>query len=378
MFQAGRDYPFFERQITNREVFQTKVAQVSPRFAPFIGGIETHVEEISTRLCNLGVDIEILTTDPSHSLPDEEVIHGIKVRRFKSWAPADSYYFSTTLSRFLKNHSSDYDIVHAHSLHAIPAYYASMSKKRNKLIVTTHYHGGGHTFFRNLLHVPYRFIIRGILVRADEIICVSRSEKDLLTSRFEINNSKIVVIPNGIDLTEFQKLTKNANKSNTILYVGRLEKYKRIDVIVKALKELDDSTRLEIVGAGPYHEKLLTLINRLGLKSRVAIVQDLTREELLTAYGSAGVFVMPSKYEAYGITVAEALAAGTPCIVANNSALSQWIDGKNCVGVENVENIGDVANKIRQSFGKRVEQIPIQDWNNVAKSTLEQYEVVLG
>jgi 1,2-diacylglycerol 3-alpha-glucosyltransferase len=120
-----------------------KIAQVCHRYHPYIGGVETHVREISERLSKKGFQVDILTTDPSRRLSAVELLNNISVRRFHSWAPANSYHFSLELRKYLKENSNKYDIVHVHSYHDIPAYYASIGKKTNKLFFTPHYHGAG-------------------------------------------------------------------------------------------------------------------------------------------------------------------------------------------------------------------------------------------
>jgi glycosyltransferase involved in cell wall biosynthesis len=95
-----------------------RIAQVVQRYFPYIGGLETHVAEISRRLVTKGFEVEILTTDPSGTLPREEMVNGLAVRRFKSWAPGEAYYFSGALKKFLAEKASGYDIVHAHAYHS--------------------------------------------------------------------------------------------------------------------------------------------------------------------------------------------------------------------------------------------------------------------
>ena len=79
-----------------------------------------------------------------------------------------------------------------------------------------------------------------------------------------------------------------------ILYVGRLEKYKGIDYIIKALLRMDADISLEIVGKGPHKEALLALTHKAGLEGRVNFFEDLSRNELLQKYVDASVFVMLS------------------------------------------------------------------------------------
>ena len=88
-----------------------KIAQVCPRYHPYIGGVETHVKEVSERLAKRGHEVEVLTTDPRGDLPKQEIIDGVIVRRFKSWAPGEAYYFSGALKRYLTENSRSYDVV---------------------------------------------------------------------------------------------------------------------------------------------------------------------------------------------------------------------------------------------------------------------------
>ncbi|MEN3062097.1 MAG: glycosyltransferase family 4 protein [Candidatus Methanosuratincola petrocarbonis] len=353
-----------------------KVAQVCPRYHPYIGGVETHVRELSERLVERGYEVDVLTTDPTGTLPKEEEINGVTVRRFRSWAPNEAYYFSRSLKSHLARYSRNYNIVHAHSYHAFPALYAAQTKCLNRLVFTPHYHGTGHTFFRRALHIPYRCVARAVFDNADKTICVSNFEKHLVMRDFGLSNEDVAVIPNGIDLKEFANLKKRENDHKVILYVGRLEKYKGIDYLIRALHWLGNEFILEIVGSGPHREDLLRLIDNLGVKDRVKFFQNLPRDELLQKYADADVFALLSEHEAYGISVAEALAAGTPCIVANTSALSEWIDGENCYGVGYPINVEELAHLISSVAGKKIDALTLQlpTWDVCAEKIIEIYD----
>ncbi|MDI6640295.1 MAG: glycosyltransferase, partial [Methanocellales archaeon] len=71
-----------------------KIAQVCPRYHPDIGGVETHVKEISERLVKRGFEVEVICTDPTGRLPKHEMINGVKVTRFRSIAPNDAFFFA--------------------------------------------------------------------------------------------------------------------------------------------------------------------------------------------------------------------------------------------------------------------------------------------
>jgi glycosyltransferase involved in cell wall biosynthesis len=130
---------------------------------------------------------------------------------------------------------------------------------------------------------------------------------------------------------------------------------------------------LAIVGGGQYKEKLTGLAKELGIEDRVEFYRDLPKGELLSKYASADLFVLLSKYEAFGIVVAEALAAKVPCIIANTSALTEWIDNKNCFGIDYPVSVERLAQLIKNVIGQEVRDVKLWDWNDVVRETLEVY-----
>jgi glycosyltransferase involved in cell wall biosynthesis len=355
-----------------------KILQVCPKYYPETGGVEEHVKNISERLAEK-FEVSVFATDPTGKLPKEELVNNVKVIRFKSWAPCEAYYFSTTLKKHLTKHSDSFDIVHAHNYGALPALYAAQTKGKNKLVFTPHYHGTGHTFIRALLHKPYKFLGKTIFEKADKIVCVSNYEKGLIINNFKVDEEKIVVIPNGVNLEEFRGLKRTKKKNyKTILCVGRLEEYKGIQYLIKVLPLLEGDVDLEIVGKGPYKEKLVKLARKLNVTERVKFFQDLPRNKLLQRYANADVFILLSKHEAYGLSVAEALCAGIPCIVANTSALTEWVDSENCFGIDYPIDLDALADLIMKVIGKGVCKSAVLDWNEAANRLTKLYVELCG
>lgn len=320
-------------------------------------------------------DVTVCATDPLGGLPKEEEIDGVKVKRFKSWAPNNSYFFSRQLRKYLAENSGNYDIVHAHSYHDFPAFYAAQAKNRNKLVFTPHYHGVGHTLFRNLAHVPYKFLGKKIFEKADKIICVSTYEKNLIKSHFKISHDKITVIPNGLNLKEFEGLKKRRKDYRAILSVSRLEKYKGVHHLIRVLPKLDKDIVLEIVGKGPYKKSLVRLVRKLSVEDRVKFSYDLPRKELLQMYADADLFALLSKYEAFGLCVAEALASKTLCIVAKTS-LKEWVDNKNCFGIDYPINHDELGKLINKVIGKEMSGVKLYDWDDTVRELSRIYEKI--
>lgn len=323
-----------------------KIAQVCHSFPPYIGGIEKHVEEISKRLARRGWSVEVVTARLTKDLARREKLGKIKVIRFPSLSPSNAYHLSIGLPKYIEE--KNYDVVHVHGYHALPAHQVVHVCDEERVIFTPHYKGFSHSPFRSFLHKLFRPIGKTTFLQADKVICVSDYEKDKILRDFNIPERKITLIPNGVNLEEFREVKSQAseNTKKTILCVSRLEKYKGIQYLIKALPQLPPTFQLEVVGTGSYKEILCELAKNLGVRERVAFSQHIPRNELIQKYRRADLFALLSKYEAYGVVVAEALASHTPCIVANTTGLTEWIDGRSCFGINYPPAIEELSSLI--------------------------------
>lgn len=358
-----------------KKMKRMKIIQVCPRFYPHIGGIETHVYEISKRLAKRH-DVSIYTTDPTGKLKKEETKDGIKIFRFKSIAPNEAYFFSSGLYMALRKESAD--IVHVHSAHSFPSYLAYRAVRNfRKFIFTPHYHPFASSRLRTFLHKIYDPLQSSIFKNSDKVICVSNYEKNLLRKKFGLPRSSLVNIPNGIDVRKFKKKSKRKDDLFSILYVGRLEKYKRVQWILESLKEIvsefpECKIKLVIVGKGPYEKKLKEMTKKLGLRKFVKFKKNLSDEKLMDEYYQCDVFVMPSEYEAFSITTLEALSAGKPVIVSKVGFLKEISKG-NGFAIESQVDLTlallkVIENGIRVNFNFRK-----YSWDRIAQETERIY-----
>jgi len=301
-----------------------RIAQVYYKYYPYVGGVEAVVKEISERLARKAFYVEVLSQDPEGKYPSEEMINDVKVRRFKTGPLGIDLRSCGTLRQYLKEKGSQYDIIHAHSYHAFPALYAAWGKGKSRFIFQPHYHGRGHTLLMSLLHKPYKFVGRGIFDKADKVICVSEAEKCLVEKDFPNSKGKVAVIPNGVDIESISEATPFSYEERCLLYVGRLEKYKNVHLIINTMPYLTEEYKLIIIGDGTYKSKLFQSINRLHLVDRVKILSGLPDEEVYRWYKTCNLVLNLSCQEAFGITILEALAAGKPAIVNNRAALAEF------------------------------------------------------
>jgi glycosyltransferase involved in cell wall biosynthesis len=336
-----------------------RILQVTPDPYRTSGGILVHVQSISERLAKRH-DVTVYATNRGLRSPKYELRNGVKIERFNCYAPNEAYYFS--LEMLLRLRKDKYDVVHAHGYHAFPFHFSTLADCK-KLVVTPHFHGVGHSTFRKSLVQLLKPFGKETLKKADKIIAVSEYEKSLICSQFNFSQDKIEVIPNGVSFDEFSGLRKTNKDYRSILYVGYLIDFKGAAYLVDVLPRLADNVILEIVGRGPLKPVLEKLAKDRKVEDRVRFYQDLPRHELLQKYANADVFALLSKHEAYSIVVAEALAAGNPCVVTRASALSEWIDNETCFGVDYPVSLNDLADQINRALESKVDRKSTAKWN---------------
>ncbi len=252
--------------------------------------------------------------------------------------------------------------------------------KHGRLVVSPHFHGASHSVFRTCLLTLFKSFGKRTLEKAYKIHAVSEYEKYLLSKHFNLNPQKIVVIPCGINRSEFEGLKKHCRDYQSILYVGRLASYKGVQYLIEALPRLTDNIILEIVGEGPFKSRLMNLATRLKLRDRIRFYNMLSRRELLQKFVDADVFCLLSSYEAYSMVIAEALVSGTKCIVSETSALTEWVDNKNCFGLKLPININSLVQlieslmQIKSTTNSGSFKHPkIKDWKDVMEELEKIY-----
>ncbi|MBN1762687.1 MAG: glycosyltransferase family 4 protein [Methanomicrobia archaeon] len=358
-----------------------KIAQVCHAYYPHKGGIEEHVRQLSERLAKK-FDVEVITADLSPNNKQITELNGVTIKRFHAIAPNGAYFFSPQMLFYLRK--ADFDLIHAHNYHAFPAYFASFVK-RGRFIFTPHYHGMGSTPFRNVLNKPYKYFGARIFKRADKIICVSEHEKALVQRNFGVADTEIMVIPNGLNLMEIEEAEPFEFEHDLIVYVGRLEKYKNIQIAIRAMAFLPEC-QFYIIGEGRYRRDLEQLIHTLNLESRVKILSGVTDEEKYRWLKTCSLFINLSGIEAFGITVLEALAAGKPVIVNEEGGLrefAQKFEGVFPVRVRVHEpakrnNPKKLATIMDQKKGEEVrEDLSAYAWETIAEKTENIYRGAL-
>jgi glycosyltransferase involved in cell wall biosynthesis len=145
------------------------------------------------------------------------------------------------------------------------------------------------------------------------VICNSEAECSLIRRDFGDRPTKVVLpgVESGVALESAGE--PNAN-GTTVLAGGRLEEYKQVEVVVRAVERLPATFRLVVFGEGPALEQITATATRTGVHERVDFVGRLSDADLAQRFRTANVFVSMSRKEAFGLTVLEAASAGTAVV----------------------------------------------------------------
>jgi len=331
----------------------------TPSYYPNIGGVEYVVKSTAERLAALGHETTVVTSDPKTDKPREEEINGIRVIRWPTWAPSGAYHIPrmrSQLRNLLRKLLRAADAVHIHSAHAVLTVWAAAAARRInpdvRIVFTPHYHGTGHSALRRLLWIPWRRYVARAVEAADAIHAVSPREAQLLKSHYPQASGKTVVIPNGVEEDIFSHRWRGAD-SDYMMYAGRVEKYKRLEVAVDLAREL--GLRLLALGRGPHREKLRRYARYRG--AAVEFLDPQPRPDYMRLLAGARYAVNPSRHEAYSIFAAEALAMGVPAAVSPEVA----------------ENLQAEAEPFRGGL-VAIKHAPILPWNQIIPKYLALYE----
>jgi glycosyltransferase involved in cell wall biosynthesis len=300
-----------------------RIAHVVSSYHPRIGGVETHVRRIAQGCAAAGDEVTVLT----HRCGDEvseESVGAVRVLRFPLTVRSATYPFSLALFRFLREHAADFDLVHSHSYHTLAGQAALRS--RLPFVFTPHYHGTGHTALRAALHQLYRPVGARQFAAADAIICVSQAERALVAKDFPRAAGKVTTIPNGTDrrlampggaaMPGEAAMPGRDQAVRLLLTAGRLERYKNVDLVIKAFRALPRPARLVIVGDGPDRARLEEAARGGEPSWPVRFAGRIPDPELDGLLAAATVVASASDHEAFGLMLADGLAAGARVVAS--------------------------------------------------------------
>lgn len=292
---------------------------------PLAGGAETHLHEIFGRLAGKGHAVTALVSGWPRC-ERRATLDGIEIHR-----SGRRYTFSLAAPLYHRRHlaASGFDVV-VEDLNKVPVFSplwvdAPVVLVAHHLFGTTAFQAGPASVAAAtwLLERPIPLVFRNT-----PVVAVSQSTKEDLVRR-GMRADLIEVIPNGIDIDHYAPdPSVRAPKRPTLLFLGRLKKYKRVDLVLDAVAALAQEgldVELLVGGDGEERESLRAQARRLGIEGRVRVLGFVAEERKLELLRRAWVHVLTSRKEGWGISNLEAAACGTPSVVSDSPGLRESV-----------------------------------------------------
>ncbi len=374
-----------------------KIVQLTPYFYPHLGGVESHVLELSKQLKKKGHEVLVVTTK-LEGTKERSVVEGVPVKRVEPLTIKFSTPIIPDLSKSLMK--EDFDILHSHSPPPIMSFFGLRSAKKKDVPFVLTYHCD--------LEIPHIFgpFIVSLYKRTMGTYTVSQADKIITTTNTYGATSRVVwqedadIIPNAVDTDRFnpnndggwvrEKLNLDEDEK-LVMYVGRIVYHKGLEYFVRSAKHLGPDVKHLLVGTGDFRPELERIIEEEDIEDKVLFAGRVPNKDLPDYYAAADVCVLPSvsRLEAFGIVALEAMASGTPVIVSDIPGVREVIvEGKHGLLSEPM-NSKDLAGKIRtiltnpklaEKMGKNGRKRVVNKftWEKVADDIMEVYDSLVN
>ncbi len=379
-----------------------RIAQINVHGCPLrplgsrdAGGMNLYLRHLSQELAGLGIEVDVFTRQHDGKEPEVMIGETARLIHIAAGKPEDmpkahiyDYLpqFLSNLRRFLGREGNTYDLLHSH--YWLSASVAEPLKHQLGIphVATFHTLGEVKNRARPAEMEPGRRleVERETAAVADAIIAFTTEEKDNLVGIYGVPPGKVKVIPGGVDLKLFHPIDKErarrelgiAGGTNLLLFVGRLEPFKGIDILLGAVARLSHIRQLRLLVAGGDStsggdmSRFCALASELGIGNSVTFLGAVEHGRLPLFYNAADVCVVPSYHESFGLAAVEALACGTPVIASRIGGLATIIkDGETGYLVDEL-SAEAFARHLEVLLGNRELQRRMGD---AARSSVRQY-----
>jgi glycogen(starch) synthase len=389
-----------------------RVLLLSWEYPPVIeGGLARHVRKLAEALVRQGVSVDVLTRGvadgPQPGQPGVDELAGVTIHRVRepSW-PRDLDRFVAWVERMNSDmlaagealaEEYSYDLIHGHDWLVAQAAVALSQRAGIPYVTTIHAteHGRHQGWVQDEPQAHIHAVERWMAQRADAVIVCSYYMRGHVADIFDIDERRIVVIPNGIDPSELRpagdlqalrgRFAQPSEK--LVLFVGRLVYEKGFQLALDALPgvvERVENVRFLVAGSGTHENELKAQAERLGLSEHGSFLGWIGDDVLHSLYRIADLCVVPSIYEPFGLVALEAMASGCPCIVADTGGLREVVPVGERVGLRfnggDAEHLGVMIERllVDEPLRERLvteasEHVLRFDWDDIAQRTRGVY-----
>ncbi len=278
---------------------------------------------------------------------------------------ADLYFSKKNLKNYIKKNGKP-DCLICHFSYPVANTAMILSKEfKIPYIVVEHSTG----YFRNLFSDKKIIIIKNALNKANKVVAVSNFLKKKLISIGV--KTKIKVIGNVVDDKTFFPIKKKQNNRLKLLIVCELVRKKNVHQLLYVLERIFKKTKkfhLNIIGDGPERKKLEKFVIKRNLKNNINFLGILNKSKIAHFMQKSDFLLSVSKIETFGITIAEAISCGLPCILINSGGPKDFIDSSNSHLVNNFKNLEKIITKSiykKKIFEKKKMHLHIKSKFNV-------------
>jgi len=390
------------------------------------GGMNVYVREVTHQLGRMGIHVDVFTRSQDEHVPHvlhdlgygNRVVHvpaGPEVPLPKKELTAYLPEFVAGIKNFVQNKDAHYDLIHSH--YWMSGVAALELKTEWNIPVVHMFHTLGVMKNRvaqspEELEGEYRIEgERKVLKSVDRIVAATPAELAQLQWLYQSDVRNIVVIPPGVNLSHFYPIPTDEAKEvigvpasgHMLLFVGRIEPLKGLDVLIEALALINqegilDTCRLclSVIGGDPEAtneqmnsemKRLQTLREKFGLQDMITFLGQRSQDTLPYYYSAAEAVVVPSHYESFGMVALEAMACGTPVVASQVGGLAFLVqDGETGFHVPD----GDAQalserltvllkdNKLRHKMGNNATAFASQySWDKISNRLIKLYKDVL-
>lgn len=329
-----------------------RIGMFSECYEPVRNGVTTAVHTLVTQLRRRGHRVVLVA--PHYASHRDQTPFVLRVPSLQTWMNRDypvAYPFFPRLLRQFGRLSPD--VIHSHNPFFVGLMAARLAHEYNVPLVSTY-----HTLYRHYGHYVFflpdaavqallRWWIPDYYNRCAHVIVPSEvARQSLLEYGVTV---PITVIPTAVPLPSPDDVSPEAraaaraqwdipNDAPLLLYVGRIAREKNVELVLEAFSDCSGrhpEARLLVVGGGPHLDALKRHAQTLPGSDRILFAGPMAHEELAPVYAAADLFVFASVTETQGLVMAEARAAGTPCVVARGGGASETVrDGEDGLVVE--------------------------------------------
>lgn len=310
-----------------------KIAYVCPFYTPAIGGVKQVVEELAERLVKEGHDVHVFTCDSDKNKriwKKNEVINGVKVHRCPYWFKVANFaYVWPSVYQKLKKENSfgKFDVIHTHIFGHLHVFLAALFAKLNNIkhVNTPHcpWTDANRSLLGTILY-NYNFISNLAFKWADNITAITPWEIEFIKKRGG-KESKITVIPNGMDNMFYQKIKPNnfrkelgiLENHKLVLFFGRLSVTKAPDLLAQVGKQIvAERDNVHFVFLGPDEGKKQAVKEIIQGVDRMYLLEPIrnNKKKIAEMYQAADIYALPSFREGLPLTLFEAMASGLPIV----------------------------------------------------------------